>query len=109
MVKVSNWMSHLEYDWNNPVWQPWLETGRVSMHFIATIRAGAVFPIGMSWISLLMPWSATLKPLRMRQDWKNSIYLPCHRAARSPSLMRPDIPKELTNSSCMAVTSEDRY
>ena len=25
MVKVGNWMSHLEYDWNSPVWQPWLE------------------------------------------------------------------------------------
>jgi pimeloyl-ACP methyl ester carboxylesterase/DNA-binding CsgD family transcriptional regulator len=25
LVKVGNWMSHLEYDWNSPVWQPWLE------------------------------------------------------------------------------------
>ncbi len=24
-MKVGNWMSHLEYDWNSPVWQPWLE------------------------------------------------------------------------------------
>lgn len=25
LVKVGNWMSHLEYDWNSPVWRPWLE------------------------------------------------------------------------------------
>ncbi len=25
LVKVANWLSHLEYDWNSPVWQPWLE------------------------------------------------------------------------------------
>jgi pimeloyl-ACP methyl ester carboxylesterase/DNA-binding CsgD family transcriptional regulator len=25
LVKVGNWMSHLEYDWNSPVWNPWLE------------------------------------------------------------------------------------
>lgn len=25
LVKAANWMSHLEYDWNSPVWQPWLE------------------------------------------------------------------------------------
>jgi len=25
LVKVGNWLSHLEYDWNSPVWQPWLE------------------------------------------------------------------------------------
>ncbi|MBI3738118.1 MAG: alpha/beta fold hydrolase [Chloroflexi bacterium] len=25
LVKVGNWMSHLEYDWHSPVWQPWLE------------------------------------------------------------------------------------
>jgi pimeloyl-ACP methyl ester carboxylesterase/DNA-binding CsgD family transcriptional regulator len=25
LVKVGNWMSHLEYDWGSPVWQPWLE------------------------------------------------------------------------------------
>jgi pimeloyl-ACP methyl ester carboxylesterase/DNA-binding CsgD family transcriptional regulator len=25
LVKVGNWLSHLEYDWNSPVWRPWLE------------------------------------------------------------------------------------
>lgn len=25
LVKVGNWMSHLEYDWDSPVWKPWLE------------------------------------------------------------------------------------
>lgn len=25
LVKVANWLSHLEYDWNSPVWQPWLQ------------------------------------------------------------------------------------
>ena len=25
LVKVGNWMSHLEYDWESPVWKPWLE------------------------------------------------------------------------------------
>jgi pimeloyl-ACP methyl ester carboxylesterase len=25
LVKVANWLSHLEYDWDSPVWQPWLD------------------------------------------------------------------------------------
>jgi pimeloyl-ACP methyl ester carboxylesterase/DNA-binding CsgD family transcriptional regulator len=25
LVKAANWLSHLEYDWNSPVWRPWLE------------------------------------------------------------------------------------
>ena len=24
LVKTAHWMSHLEYDWDSPVWQPWL-------------------------------------------------------------------------------------
>lgn len=25
LVKVANWLSHLEFDWNSPVWRHWLE------------------------------------------------------------------------------------
>ncbi|MGZ4277924.1 MAG: alpha/beta fold hydrolase [Solirubrobacteraceae bacterium] len=25
MVKVANWLTHLEYDWQSPVWRSWLE------------------------------------------------------------------------------------
>jgi pimeloyl-ACP methyl ester carboxylesterase/DNA-binding CsgD family transcriptional regulator len=25
LVKISNWMSHLEYDWRSPVWRPFLD------------------------------------------------------------------------------------
>jgi pimeloyl-ACP methyl ester carboxylesterase len=25
LVKVGTWLSHIEYDWESPVWQPWLE------------------------------------------------------------------------------------
>lgn len=24
LVKAANWLTHLEFDWNSPVWQPWL-------------------------------------------------------------------------------------
>ncbi len=24
LVKAANWLSHLEFDWNSPVWRPWL-------------------------------------------------------------------------------------
>jgi pimeloyl-ACP methyl ester carboxylesterase/DNA-binding CsgD family transcriptional regulator len=24
LVKAANWLSHLEFDWHSPVWQPWL-------------------------------------------------------------------------------------
>jgi pimeloyl-ACP methyl ester carboxylesterase len=24
LVKVSNWLSHLEFDWDSPVWRHWL-------------------------------------------------------------------------------------
>ena len=25
MVKTANWLTHLEYDWESPIWRPWLE------------------------------------------------------------------------------------
>jgi pimeloyl-ACP methyl ester carboxylesterase len=25
LVKVANWLNHLEHEWNNPIWKPWLE------------------------------------------------------------------------------------
>ena len=25
IMKVINWLSHLEYDWNCPAWRPWQE------------------------------------------------------------------------------------
>ncbi len=31
LVKAANWLSHLEYDWNSPVWRHWL-TGLASNH-----------------------------------------------------------------------------
>ena len=31
LVKAANWLSHLEYDWNNPVWRHWL-TGLARNH-----------------------------------------------------------------------------
>ena len=24
LVKAANWLSHLEFDWNSPVWRHWL-------------------------------------------------------------------------------------
>jgi pimeloyl-ACP methyl ester carboxylesterase len=24
-VKSANWLTHVEYDWESPVWRPWLE------------------------------------------------------------------------------------
>ena len=25
LVKASNWLTHLEYDWQSPIWRPWIE------------------------------------------------------------------------------------
>src|SRR5262245_54375219 len=25
LVKVGTWLTHLEHDWNSPVWRPWLD------------------------------------------------------------------------------------
>src|SRR5262249_35886483 len=25
LVRVGTWLTHLEYDWNSPVWRPWLD------------------------------------------------------------------------------------
>ena len=24
LIKVANWLSHVEFEWNSPVWQHWL-------------------------------------------------------------------------------------
>ena len=31
LVKAANWISHLEYDWDSPVWRHWIQF--LSAHF----------------------------------------------------------------------------
>lgn len=31
LLKTANWLSHLEYDWDSPIWQPWWE--ELGKHF----------------------------------------------------------------------------
>ena len=34
LVKAANWMSHLEYEWESPVWRHWLDFFSGNFHFI---------------------------------------------------------------------------
>ncbi len=34
LVKAANWLSHLEYDWESPVWQHWIRFFAEHFHFI---------------------------------------------------------------------------
>jgi pimeloyl-ACP methyl ester carboxylesterase/DNA-binding CsgD family transcriptional regulator len=34
LVKAANWMTHLEYDWESPVWRHWLRFFGSNFHFI---------------------------------------------------------------------------
>lgn len=34
VVKASNWLTHLEYEWQSPVWQHWLQFFAGNFHFV---------------------------------------------------------------------------
>jgi len=59
LVKVSNWLSHLEYDWDSPVWRHWVRFFAGNYHFIRYDERGS----GMS------DWDAEdLSPARWLDD-----------------------------------------
>src|SRR5438552_4092929 len=34
LVKAANWLSHLEYDWDSPVWRHWIRFLSGHFHFV---------------------------------------------------------------------------
>ena len=34
LVKAANWMTHLEYDWQSPVWRHWIHFLADHFHFV---------------------------------------------------------------------------
>lgn len=62
MVKAANWLSHLEYEWGNPLWQHWLQFFSTHFRLIRYDERGC----GMS------EWSD--KPLTV-QDWCSDLEL----------------------------------
>ena len=34
VVKAANWLTHLEYDWESPVWQHWIRFFAAHFHFV---------------------------------------------------------------------------
>ena len=34
VVKAANWLTHLEYDWDSPVWRHWIRFFADHFHFV---------------------------------------------------------------------------
>ena len=57
LVKAGNWMNHLEYDWESPVWRHRLSRAREGPHADALRRSGQrTCPTGMSMKLSLDAW-----------------------------------------------------
>jgi hypothetical protein len=50
LVKASHWLSHLEYEWESPVWRHWIQFFADQFHFIAGTSGAAVCRTG-TWAS----------------------------------------------------------
>jgi len=61
LVKAANWLSHLEYDWQSPVWRHWL-AGLTRHHpWFDMMNGGLAFQIGRSMTFPLRPGYKTWK------------------------------------------------
>ena len=41
LVKAANWLTHLEFEWQSPVWRHWLEFFADHFHFIRYDERGS--------------------------------------------------------------------
>ena len=61
IVRVNNWFTHLEIDWESPVWRHWLEAFAQRQTLIRQDPEARAFPTGTLQISRSMPGWQTSK------------------------------------------------
>lgn len=70
MVKVANWLSHLEYDWHSPVWRHWLEGLAQTHELIGYDERGC----GLSSLNIGSVTAGTVGRAKLQYDlWGDSV------------------------------------
>jgi pimeloyl-ACP methyl ester carboxylesterase/DNA-binding CsgD family transcriptional regulator len=60
VVKAANWLTHLEYEWESPVWKHWLEFFSANFHFVRYDERGCGMSSSQTGTLSLEQWSADL-------------------------------------------------
>ena len=86
LVRAANWMTHLGYDIESPVWRHWVRDLSVAAHIHPLRRTGLrAIRLGAPRISASTTGSATSSPWSRRSDWSASRCSGFPRAPRWPS------------------------
>ena len=102
VVKAANWLNHLEYDWQSPIWSRLLHELAARHQLIRYDERGNGLSDGTSTIFHLRHLSAILKASSKPPDWIASRCSAFHRDARSRLSMPFVIPSASVTLFCTA-------
>jgi pimeloyl-ACP methyl ester carboxylesterase/DNA-binding CsgD family transcriptional regulator len=60
VVKAANWLTHLEYEWESPVWKHWIRFFSSNFHFVRYDERGCGMSSSQTGTLSLDQWSADL-------------------------------------------------
>ena len=96
LVKASNWLTHLDYDWDSPVWQPLVAGAVVRRLHAGPLRRARLRPVGLGrrrrFVHARGVGRATSRPSSTRSGSSASRCSASRRAARSRSPTPRGIP-----------------
>src|SRR5512141_264702 len=61
LVKAANWLSHLEYEWESPVWKHWIQFLATHFHLVRYDERGCGMSDWQGSALSLDQWSADLE------------------------------------------------
>lgn len=101
LVKAANWLNHIEFDWQSPVWSPlFSRLAAHSANWCGMTSAAPVSPIVRSKISHLNRSSTTSKPWLTNADFTVSRCWASRKARRCRSRLPCDTPNVCHGSFC---------
>ena len=92
LVKAANWLTHLEYEWESPVWKHWMQFFTAHVRFVRHDERGC----GMSeWNGrqlVVETWTADLEAIIVALNVAARLEAQMPLAAESASLYRAIVP-----------------
>ena len=107
LVKAASWLTHLEYDWDSPVWQHWMQFLSGHFRYIRYDERGCGMTDWKTGDLSLERWVADLENVVDAAGISDRMALPASRRGRpSASPMRCAIRSASPLSCCTAATRE---